>query len=512
VGTTCASLLAIGSLQATAGAVEASTLGDDLWLVSDVARVPPQLVTTSNSTTKSLNTAWSVTEPGAGSCRECEARLSRVHPLPNPPPEGGGGLHRPREVVRGDAHPLVEVQPVRVGAVRTDPGIEVELIAVEALGLVDHPVHQLARVPLASMLESRAQVIAIQRVAPREVMDGAEASDGDCIKISLDENAHQTVTLRPQDLVHVRGEHGLGPDVRPELDHRFVREVRSSGVNLLDHPLMWCPSSERRRPICRMIAVMGYEHILVEIEPPIATITLNRPKVLNALTPDLIREVNTALRELDSDDKVGAVVLTGGPRVFAAGADIGDMAEQSAVDQLRRDQTGRWVGITGFTKPLIAAVNGYALGGGCELTLMCDMVIAGDSARFGQPEINLGVIPGAGGTQRWPRTAGKYAAMEAVLSGAPVTARRAYELGLVNKVVPAEMTISVAKRTARELAGKAPLALRMAKEAVLKAFESPLSEGLAAERKSFYFLFTTEDQKEGMRAFLEKRRPSFKGR
>jgi enoyl-CoA hydratase len=261
-----------------------------------------------------------------------------------------------------------------------------------------------------------------------------------------------------------------------------------------------------------MIAAMSYEHILVEIEPPIATITLNRPKVLNALSPDLIREVNAALRELDTDEAVRAVVLTGGPRVFAAGADIGDMAEQSAVDQLRRDQTGRWAGIAAFTKPLIAAVNGYALGGGCELALMCDLIIAGDSARLGQPEINLGIIPGAGGTQRWPRTAGKYAAMEAMLSGTPVNARRAYELGLVNKVVPAEMTIPVAQRTARQLAEKPPLATRMAKEAVLKAFEAPLSEGLASERKSFYFLFSTEDQKEGMRAFLEKRKGVFKGR
>jgi enoyl-CoA hydratase len=257
---------------------------------------------------------------------------------------------------------------------------------------------------------------------------------------------------------------------------------------------------------------MAYEHILVEIEAPIATITLNRPKVLNALSPELIREINAALGELDVNDEVRAVVLTGGPRVFAAGADIGDMAERSAVDQMRRDQTGRWAGIAAFTKPLIAAVNGYALGGGCELALMCDMVIAGDSARLGQPEINLGIIPGAGGTQRWPRTAGKYAAMEAMLSGAPVSANRAYELGLVNKVVPAEMTVHVAQRTARQLAEKPPLALRMAKEAVLKAFESPLSEGLAAERKSFYFLFSTEDQKEGMRAFLEKRKGVFKGR
>jgi enoyl-CoA hydratase len=261
-----------------------------------------------------------------------------------------------------------------------------------------------------------------------------------------------------------------------------------------------------------MIAAMGYEHILVEIEPPIATITLNRPKVLNALSPDLIREVNLALTELDADEAVRAVVLTGGPRVFAAGADIGDMADRTAVEQLRRDQTGRWAGIAAFGKPLIAAVNGYALGGGCELALMCDLIIAGDSARLGQPEINLGIIPGAGGTQRWPRTAGKYAAMEIMLSGTPVTARRAHELGIVNKVVPAEMTVLLAKRMARQLADKAPLALRMAKEAVLKAFESPLSEGMAAERKSFYFLFSTEDQKEGMHAFLEKRKAVFKGR
>lgn len=261
-----------------------------------------------------------------------------------------------------------------------------------------------------------------------------------------------------------------------------------------------------------MIAVMGYEHILVDIEAPIATVTLNRPKVLNALSPDLIRELNAALGELDADENVHAVVLTGGPRVFAAGADIADMADRTAVDQMRRDQTGRWAGVAAFGKPLVAAVNGYALGGGCELALMCDLIIAGDGARLGQPEINLGIIPGAGGTQRWPRTAGKYAAMEVMLSGAPVSAQRAYELGLVNKVVPAEMTVEVARRTARQLASKAPLALRMAKEAVLKAFEAPLSEGLAAERKSFYFLFSTEDQKEGMHAFLEKRRPSFRGR
>jgi len=261
-----------------------------------------------------------------------------------------------------------------------------------------------------------------------------------------------------------------------------------------------------------MIAAMGYDHILVEIEAPIAIVTLNRPKVLNALSPDLISELTGALSDLDSDDNVRAVVLTGGPKVFAAGADISDMAEQTAVGQLLRDQAGRWAPLAGFRKPLIAAVNGYALGGGCEVALMCDLIIAGDNARLGQPEINLGIIPGAGGTQRWPRAAGKYAAMEVMLTGAPLTALRAYELGIVNKVVPAEMTIEVAKRIAREIAEKPPLAVRMAKEAVLKAFEGPLSEGLALERKSFYFLFATEDQKEGMRAFLEKRKGVFKGR
>src|SRR5467141_1960156 len=194
---------------------------------------------------------------------------------------------------------------------------------------------------------------------------------------------------------------------------------------------------------------MGYEFITVDVEPPIATVTLNRPKVLNALSPELVGEVNQALRELDADERVRAVVLTGGAKVFAAGADIGDMAERTAVDQLRRDQTGRWAGIAAFGKPLIAAINGYALGGGCELALMCDMIIAGDNAKLGQPEINLGIIPGAGGTQRWPRTAGKYVAMEAMLTGGPVTAQRAHELGIANKVVPAEMTVVVAKRIAR---------------------------------------------------------------
>ena len=257
---------------------------------------------------------------------------------------------------------------------------------------------------------------------------------------------------------------------------------------------------------------MDFEFIRVEAEPPIAVVTLNRPKVLNALSPALVEEVTTAFGELDKDDSIRAVVLTGGPKVFAAGADIGDMAERTPIEQLQRDQTGRWLKIASFTKPLIAAVNGYALGGGCEMALTCDLIIAGDSARFGQPEINLGIIAGAGGTQRWTRTAGKYISMEVNLTGQPITAWRAYQLGLVNRVVPAEVTIEVAKQVARQIASRAPLAARLAKESINKALETPLAEGLAVERKNFYFLFATEDQKEGMKAFLEKRKPVFKGR
>jgi enoyl-CoA hydratase len=257
---------------------------------------------------------------------------------------------------------------------------------------------------------------------------------------------------------------------------------------------------------------MQFEFIQVEVDAPIATIILDRPKVLNALSPELIAELTAALDGLDADDAVRAVVLTGGTRVFAAGADIGDMAERTPVEQVKRDQTGRWQKVIGFSKPLIAAVNGYALGGGCELAMMCDMIVAGDTARFGQPEINLGIIAGAGGTQRWTRTAGKYVSMEINLTGRPITAQRAHQVGLVNRVVPAEMTIPIAEQLAREIAAKAPIAARLAKESVNRALETTLAEGLAAERKNFYFLFATEDQTEGMRAFLEKRKAAFKGR
>ena len=260
---------------------------------------------------------------------------------------------------------------------------------------------------------------------------------------------------------------------------------------------------------------MSYDTLLFETRDAVAFITINRPDKLNALNDQVVDELSHAAERVATEDGIKGAILTGaGSKAFVAGADIGDLAKQGPFDGKARALRGQAM-LRRFEtcgKPIIAAVNGYALGGGCEVMLMCDLVVAGETARLGQPEINLGIIPGAGGTQRWPRTAGKYAAMEVMLSGAPVTAERAYELGIVNKVVPAEMTIEVAKRLARQLAEKPPLAVRMAKEAVLKAFESPLSEGLASERKSFYFLFATEDQKEGMHAFLEKRKGVFKGR
>lgn len=257
---------------------------------------------------------------------------------------------------------------------------------------------------------------------------------------------------------------------------------------------------------------VAFEHILVEREGPVGVVTMNRPHVLNALSPEHMGEIAGALREFEADPEVRAMVVTGGPRVFAAGADIGDMVERTAIEQLQRDQTAVWSVIAGLRKPLLAAVNGYALGGGCELALTCDLIIAGESARFGQPEINIGVLAGGGGTQRWTRTAGKYVSMEVNLSGEFIDARRAFQLGLVNRIVPSEMTVAVAKRLAAKLASKPPIALRLAKESVNAALETPLQQGLALERRNFYFLFATEDQTEGMKAFLEKRKPEWRGR
>jgi enoyl-CoA hydratase/carnithine racemase len=257
---------------------------------------------------------------------------------------------------------------------------------------------------------------------------------------------------------------------------------------------------------------MAYHDLLVDIASPIATVTLHRPDALNSLSQRLVAELSDALDELDVTDDVRAVVITGGPKLFASGSDIREMSTRSAIDQVAGERVDRWAAVRRFTKPLIAAVNGYVLGGGCELAMMCDLIIAGDGAYFGQPEVNLGIIAGAGGTQRWPRTVGKYVAMEINLSGEFMKASRAYQLGFVNKVVPSEATISVAQDVARRIGAKAPLAVRLAKESVERAFELGLSDGLAIERKNFHLLFGTEDQHEGMAAFLEKRPAEFTGR
>lgn len=254
-----------------------------------------------------------------------------------------------------------------------------------------------------------------------------------------------------------------------------------------------------------------YKLIKLEREGHIAVIQLNRPEVLNALNLQLMDELLSAFAALEADPEVRCVVLTGNERAFAAGADIKDMAEASTLEMLKRDQFAKWDRIRRFKKPLIAAVSGYALGGGNELAMLCDMIVASETAQFGQPEINIGVIPGAGGTQRLTRAVGKAIAMEVVLGGRTLTAKEAYQFGLVNRVVPIEVYLSEAKRLAEKIAEKSPIALQLAKDAVLKVYDSHMQDGLEFERKNFYMLFSTEDQKEGMAAFIEKRKPQFKG-
>ena len=257
---------------------------------------------------------------------------------------------------------------------------------------------------------------------------------------------------------------------------------------------------------------MTYDHILVDREPPIATVRLNRPQVLNALSPDLIAELIDALQALDKDPDVGAIVLTGNERAFAAGADIGRMAESTVVEQIERDQFAVWDKIRRIKKPIIAAVSGWCLGGGNETAMMCDMIIASETARFGQPEIGIGIIPGAGGTQRLTQAVGKARAMELVLTGRQFTADEALAMGLINRVVPVEIYLEEARSLAREIASKPPIAVQMGKASVNAVFDDYLDRGLMTERRNFYMLFATEDQKEGMRAFVEKRKPVWKGR
>ena len=254
--------------------------------------------------------------------------------------------------------------------------------------------------------------------------------------------------------------------------------------------------------------------VLVDRQPEqrTALARLNRPKQLNALNGAVMDALCLALEELDRDDEVRAIVVTGDERAFAAGADIGEMANATPIDMLITNRIGQWDRIRRITKPVIAAVNGWALGGGCELAMTLDLIVAGEGAKFGQPEINIGVIPGAGGTQRLTRAVGKSRAMEMILTGEPITAREAHAAGLVARVTQDELCVEDALALAAKMAEKSPLALRMAKEAVNAAYEMSLTDALAHERRLFYLLFASEDQKEGMAAFLEKRSPDFKGR
>lgn len=257
---------------------------------------------------------------------------------------------------------------------------------------------------------------------------------------------------------------------------------------------------------------MEYEHILVEKDPPIATVRFNRPKRLNALSPAVIGELVGCLRALDEDNDVRAIVLTGSDKAFAAGADISDMVESTVTDQLSGDWFTTWDEIRQIRKPIVAAVSGWALGGGNETAMMCDLIVASDTAKFGQPEINLGIIPGAGGTQRLAQAVGKARAMELVLTGEPITADEALRMGLINRVTPPEKYLEEAQELARQIAAKPPVAVRLAKEAVQNVFDDYLDRGLMVERRNFFMLFATEDQQEGMRAYLEKRKPEWSGR
>jgi enoyl-CoA hydratase len=244
----------------------------------------------------------------------------------------------------------------------------------------------------------------------------------------------------------------------------------------------------------------------------VALVRFNRPKQLNALNGQVMDALCEALESLDRDEGVRAIVVTGSDRAFAAGADIGEMAGATPMDMLRTNRIAQWDRVRRITKPVIAAVAGWCLGGGCELAMALDMIIASESAKFGQPEIKIGVMPGAGGSQRLPRAIGKSKAMEMILLGEPITAAEAERIGLVSRVVPDEVLVQDALSLAAEIAKRAPLAVRLAKESVNAAYEMSLTDGLAHERRLFYLLFASEDQKEGMAAFLEKREPDFTGR
>lgn len=258
---------------------------------------------------------------------------------------------------------------------------------------------------------------------------------------------------------------------------------------------------------------MAFENIVVAMDGPVGLVQLNRPKVLNALNGALMSDVGDAVEEFEANEAVRCIIIHGSERAFSAGADIDQMRNATPLDMMKQNWINRnFDRIRRATKPIIAAVSGYCLGGGCELAMTCDIIVASESAQFGQPEINIGIIPGAGGTQRLARAIGKSRAMELILTGKYMNAREAESKGLVSRVVPVESYLDDAKALAREIASKAPVAVRFAKEAINKVYEIPLVEGLEYESRLFYMLFSTQDQKEGMGAFLEKRRPTWQGK
>jgi enoyl-CoA hydratase len=259
--------------------------------------------------------------------------------------------------------------------------------------------------------------------------------------------------------------------------------------------------------------VLDYETLVVTKEGAIGTIKLNRPEAMNALNTKMVTELIDALNDLEKDDSIRCLILVGDERAFSAGADIKEMIDLTAIDMTKTNHFfPLWDKVGRYPKPIVAALSGFALGGGLELAMSCDVLIASETSRFGQPEINIGVMPGGGGTQRLTRAVGKYKAMEMVLTGRMISAEEAKTYGLVSKVVPQEFFLEEARKVANEIASKSPLAVRLAKEAVNKVFEIGLSEGIDFERKLFYLLFASEDKVEGMRAFLEKRKPEFKGK
>jgi enoyl-CoA hydratase len=252
--------------------------------------------------------------------------------------------------------------------------------------------------------------------------------------------------------------------------------------------------------------------VVVEREAGVGVVLMNRSEALNALSSELMDEVVGALEELDADDAIRCIVLGGNERAFAAGADVGELAAATPIELYENRRIDRWDAIRALRTPLVAAVSGYCLGGGCELAMACDLIVASETAQFGQPEINLGVLPGAGGTQRLTRAVGKALAMDVILTGRFLSAREALQAGLVARVVAREAWLDEAKRVAREIAAKSPVSVRLAKEAVDTAFESPLAAGIEFERRAFYLARASEDATEGLSAFVEKRKPDFKGR